>query len=207
MRQKLEYAVWKLCNKTFLFYESCYKIFNRLHVIDDFIYLKKSVYAGPERVFFDGTRLQKGDAIGVIHFNNRYLARIHTELPEKYGRRAAFAFGYSLVRSMRNLSRQLTEDPLFNDLEVISGITWFKPHGNKIGFESEPLAPGRKKDLLKNHFRILLYAMFPHLAKRENDRLEPHQFWLTKNRLLGSVTEKNHVAKRLTEHNQPRIAV
>jgi hypothetical protein len=86
------------------------------------------------------------------------------------------------------------------ELSIISGITWFKPHGNKVGFESEPLPEGRQKWLLKNHFRLLLYALFPHLAKRENARLEPHRFWLTKNRLIESITAKdNRVAQRFAK--------
>jgi hypothetical protein len=198
--------LWKTVNKTFLLYESCYKRLQKLQPIDDFMYLKKSRYAGNTRIFSDGTVLNNGDTIGIIHFNNNYLARVYVD-GGKNGRRAAFVFGYALIRSMQNLALELKQNPSLQELSVINGITWFKPHGNKVGFESEPLPEGRRKWLLKNHFRLLLYALFPHLAKRENARLEPHCFWLTKNRLIESITANdNHVAQRLSKNNQPRIA-
>lgn len=199
--------LWKAVNKAFLLYEAGYKLLHRLHPIDDFLYLKKSTYRGELRIFADGTVLHSGDTIGVIHFNNHYLARVHAEAAGKGARRAAFLFGHALIGSMQKLAYELRENPQFRQLAVISGVTWFKPHGNKVGFEIEPLPESRRKRILKRHFRLLLYAMFPHLAKRESARLEPHRFWLTKNRLIESITAKdNHVAQRLSKYNQPRIA-
>ena len=199
--------LWKTANKAFLLFEVGYRLANRLHPVDDFLYLKKSRYKGVMRIFADGTVLHHGDRIGIIHFNNNYLARVHTETGGKNRRRAAFAFGYAFVGSMQNLALGLRQDPSLQELRVITGVSWFKPHGSKVGFEIEALPEGRQKRLLTKHFRLLLYAMFPHLVKRESTRLEPNRFWLTKNRLIESITAKdNHVAQRLSKYNQPRIA-
>jgi hypothetical protein len=197
---------WKAVNKAFLLYEACYRSLHRLQPVDEFLYLKKSRYSGEMRIFADGTVLHDGNIIGIIHFNNSYLARVHADTAGK-GRQAAFVFGYAMLESMRKLAIRLQEDLALRELSVISGITWFKPHGSKVGFEIEALPDGRYKRLLKRHFRLLLYAMFPHLVKRESARLEPHRFWLTKNRLIDSITaENNHVAQRLTKSNKSRIA-
>lgn len=199
--------LWKTVNKTFLLYDTCYRLLHRSHPVDDFLYLNKTIYKGELRIFADGTVLHSGDVMGVIHFNNHYLARVHAEASGKSGTRAAFVFGHALITSMQNLAHGLRQDPSLEELRVITGVTWFKPHGSKVGYEIEPLPESRHKRLLKKHFRLLLYAMFPHLAKRESARLEPHRFWLTKNRLIESITAKdNHVAQRLSKYNQPRIA-
>lgn len=200
-------VLWKTVNKTFQMYEACYRLAHHLHPIDDFLYLKKSTYKGEMRIFADGTVLNSGDAIGIIHINNSYLVRLYTEANGRSGGRAAFVFGHALIRSMQNLELGLRQDPSLQELRVITGVSWFKPHGSKVGYEIEALPEGRQKRLLKKHFRLLLYALFPHLVKRESARLEPHRFWLTKNRLIESITAKdNHVAQRLSKYNQPRIA-
>ncbi|HEX5056336.1 MAG TPA: hypothetical protein VFX02_07535 [Gammaproteobacteria bacterium] len=192
--------LWKAANRIFLCYDVGYRILHRLYPVDDFLYLKISRYRGEFRIFADGTAVHNGDPIGIIHFNNHYLAGVHAS---GGGRRAAYAFGYALLESMRNLALELERNPSFRELRIISGVTWFKTHGNKIGFESEPLPEGRHKRLLTKHFRVLLYAMFPHLAKREGARLEPHRFWLTRNRLFESINARdNHAAQRFSR--EPR---
>lgn len=195
--------LWRSVNGIFLIYDACYRLLHRLHPVDDFLFLNVARYRGELRIFADGTVLHDGDTIGVIHFNNRYLARAHAEANEKGGKRAAFVFGYALIESMQSLAHELGNNPSFRELTVITGITWFKPHGNKVGFESEPLPEGGRKRLLKKHFRLLLYALFPQLSKREGARLEPHRFWLTKNRLIESMTaQDNHVARRLSRERR-----
>lgn len=201
-------VLWKSVNRIFLFYEACYRLLHRLHPVDDFLYLKVARYRGKLRIFADGTVLHDGDAVGIIHFNNQYLVRAHADAAGKGGKRTAFVFGYALIESMRRLALELQGNPSFRELAVITGITWFKPHGNKVGFESEPLPESRRKRFLKKHFRLLLYAMFPHLAKRESARLEPHRFWLTKNRLIESITaQDNHVAQRLSRESSIKSRV
>jgi len=193
-------VLWKTVNRIFLCYEAGYRFLHRLYPVDNFLYLKISRYRGKFRIFADGTTLHDGDLIGIIHVNNHYLTEVYAA---GSGRRAAYAFGYALLESMRNLALELERNPSFHKLRVISGVTWFKTHGNKIGFESEPLPEGRRKRLLTKHFRLLLYAMFPHLAKREGGRLEPHRFWLTRNRLIESITaQDNHVAQRFSRESR-----
>jgi hypothetical protein len=194
-------VLWKAVNRIFLCYDASYRVLHRLYPVSNFLYLKISRYRGEFRIFADGTALHDGDPIGIIHFNNHYLAGVYAT---GSGRRAAYAFGYAFIESMRRLAVELERNPAFRELAVISGVTWFKPHGNKIGFESEPLPDGRHKRLLIKHFRLLLYAMFPHLAKREGARLEPHRFWLTRDRLIESITaQDNHAAQRFSR--DPRV--
>jgi hypothetical protein len=195
-RRLLVPVLWKALNRIFLCYDIGYRILHRLYPVDNFLYLKICRYRGKFRLFADGTALHDGDPIGIIHVNNHYLVGVYAE---GSSRRAAYAFGYALIESMHKLALELERNPSFHELAIISGVTWFKTHGNKIGFESEPLSEGRRKRLLTKHFRLLLYAMFPHLAKREGARLEPHRFWLTRNRLIESMTaQDNHVAQRFS---------
>jgi hypothetical protein len=197
--EQLRFAGWWSFNKTFLAYDTLYRKLHRLEQVDDFVQLKRDIYEGPERFFEDGTVLKPGEAVATLHFNNNYLMRVHSQ--ERNTRRIALAFGGAIVHSMQNLANELNRNPAFSDVPVITGITWFKAHGGKIGFRAEALPESRKKRLLTIHFKILLAALFPVLAKREAHRLEPHQFWLTRRQLFNTVNEdNNYVAQRLTRH-------
>lgn len=182
----------------FLVYDRAYQVVFRLQPITELLFLNRAVYSGPQRRFADGTVLYPGDAIGIIHFNNRYLSQLQERSGKsKSGERAAFAFGAALLRSMRTLAQQSSGSPRLADLKVISGITWFKAHGRSIGFEVEALPAGRRKRFLQAHFRLLLKLLFPHLAERENDRLEPHRFWMTRRQLrqLLVLNERNNAGR------------
>lgn len=195
-------ALHAVLARLFLAYDATYRVIFRLQPIDELLFINRAVYKGPEREFADGTRLRAGDPIGIIHFNNRFMS----EVQARSGKRAAFTFGAALVRSMLKVGQQLSSSPVLKDLKAISGITWFKAHGSRIGFESEALPPGRRKRFLRAHFRLLLRLLFPHLAKRENHRLEPHQFWITRNQLRQLVVSGDRYAvKRLMKHDNERL--
>lgn len=197
----LQSGLHRILARSFLIYEKAYQVVFRLRPITEFLFINRIVYKGPRRRFADGTVLHPGDAIGVIHFNNRFMSRLQERSGKSMsGKRAAFAFGAALIKSMGRLAQQLSTSPDLGDLKVISGTTWFKAHGRHIGFEVEPLPAGRRKQMLRVHFRILLRLLFPHLAKRENHRLEPHRFWMTRKQLEGLVDSDQHTAKRLVKY-------
>lgn len=143
--------------------------------------------------------------MGVIHFSNRYLSQVQARSGNSSSsKRAAFAFGAALIRSMEELAKKIGSSPHLQDLQVIGGVTWFKAHGERIGFEIEALPPGPRQRILRAHFRLMLSLLYPHLAARENRRLEPHQFWMTRSQLQQlASSQRVHTAERLVkyEHN------
>lgn len=193
--------------RLFLFYDRAYRRLHGLQAVDDLMFINRATYKGPPRQFSDGTVLSTGDAMGVIHFNNDYLSGIQALSGNKSSsKRAAFAFGAALIKSMHELAALLSSSPDMKDLQVIGGITWFKAHGRDIGFEIEPLPPGPRQRLLRTHFRVLLRLLFPHLAARENHRLEPHQFWITRGQLQELAASDNiYTAQRLVKYERQAI--
>lgn len=189
--------------RLFLLYDEAYRQLHRLQVVDDLLLISRGTYKGPARQFADGTLLETGDPIGIIHFNNRYLSRIQARSGNSASsKRAAFAFGAALIRSLE----ELAQSNHLPDLRVITGITWFKAHGKQIGFEIEALPPGFRQRLLRAHFRLMLRLLFPHLAERENRRLMPHRFWMTSSQLQQLLASRRvHTAERLVKYAQPSI--
>jgi len=209
MANTLAQGGWQICNSMFRWYDGVYHKFHRLYDIDDFISVKKCRYNGKPKTLADGTELKKGDDYLALHFNNGFLAAIQSQHGLNSRRRVALAFGTAIVGSMQTLYNELQQNPDFKAIDVITGITWFKTHGEKIGFEAHPMPEGPRKAFLRLHFKILLWSLFPQLAARENKRLDPHQFWLTRQQLHNTVTrqEDNYVAQRLSRYHHAREAI
>ena len=188
-------------------YEAGYHKWHGLIPVDEFLTVKKTPYRGQPRQLRDGTRIEPGDALLTLHFNNRFLARVQRERGLRSPRQAVMIFGRALMKSLCELHAALRDEAEFADVVAVHGITWFSTHGDSIGFESRPLPQGWRKTLLRWHFRLLLKVLFPHLAARENQRLEPHEFWLSRRQLATRIAGKaSHVSQRLERYRPPRLA-
>lgn len=190
---------WRLLNTCYLSYDRAYRRLHRLEPVDDFLLIKKQYYQGEPRVFRDGTQVNAGDAILVLHFNNDFMARLHDRSEKTSSRRVVWSFGKALIQSMARLNENLQTRTAPHEIKAITGVTWFKTHGDKVGFESHPLPAGWRRKLLHWHFRLLLLALFPQLQAHQDGQLVPHQFWLTPAQLHDNVEGKrSHVAQRFS---------
>ena len=190
---------WRLLNACYLRYDRAYRSWHKLEPVDDFLQVKKQSYQGENQVFRDGTQVVSGDTILVLHFNNDFMAHLHRNHKKVSSRRVAWAFGKALISSMTKLNEDLQTQYASDDIKVITGVTWFKTHGDKVGFESHPLPAGWRRWLLHWQFRLLLLALFPQLQAHRNRELMPHQFWLTPGQLRDAFEgERSYVAQRLS---------
>src|SRR5690606_42116973 len=74
------------------------------------------------------------------------------------------------------------------------------PHSEKVGFMIERLPATLISRMLLFYYRLQLEASYPTQAARENERLQPHAFWLTRANLLnyfseGSSTDEFRIRK------------
>lgn len=194
----LKLYAWRLLNTCYLCYDRAYRRWHKLEPVDDFLQVKKQFYQGAPQRFRDGTQVTAGDAILVLHFNNDFMARLHDRSEQTSSRRVAWSFGKALIHSMAQLHENLQAQYAAHDIKAITGVTWFKTHGDSVGFESHPLPAGWRRWLLHWHFRLLLLALFPQLQAHHNSQLIPHRFWLTPAQLRDSVEGKSYVAQRLS---------
>lgn len=191
----------------FLAFDRLYRRWHRLQAIDDFLLIEIRRWRGAGRALDEETSISPGDPVAILHFNNEYLAEVH-ERAAHGGQPPSLVFGIHLIQSLQRLAGQFSRDAALADVTAITGITWFRPHGGSVGFHAEPLPHGFRNALLKFHFRILLAALFPGLARRENPRLRPHRFWLTRRQLFKMLDEENsHVVRRLAGRNPARAAL
>lgn len=153
---------------------------HRLQSAGEVLYVGRSRYRGPAMEFADGTRLAPGDLVGTLHFNNARFPRIEANT----ARRAALRFVRLMLESMHSLADKARQDPLFSDLAVYHAVSWLPPHGQRIGFITEPFPDGPRKRLLAAYFRLLVWAFAPAEETRASARPDPTVYWLTRKELL-----------------------
>lgn len=160
--------------------DDLYRDRHRLQPVGEVLYVGRSRYRGPAMAFADGTRLAPGDLAGTLHFNNARFPQIEANT----SRRAALRFVRLMLESMHILADRARQDPLFSDLAVYHAVSWLPPHGQRIGFFTEPFPDGPKKRLLATYFRLLVWTYAPAEQTRASARPDPTIYWLTRKELL-----------------------
>ena len=159
--------------------DGLYQRRHRLQLVGEVLYAGRARYDGPAREFADGTRLAPGDCIGTLHFNNARFPQIEADT----ARRAALRFVRLMLESMRMLAHRSGQDAAFSDLAVYQAISWLPPHGQRIGFITEPFPGGPRKHLMSAYFRLLVWAFAPAEETRASATPKPTIYWLTRKEL------------------------
>lgn len=172
---------WRLLHGGCLLEERVYHRVYRLRAMGDLIHLGLASYHGPARILADRTRINPGDRLGILHFDNQRLADIeqHPGSP----RHRAFVFLRMLRDSLTVLAHHARAEPEIERLAVFRGVTWMPSRGRHLGFETEPLPSGLHSRWLKLHFRIILRAFYPETASERAQ--QPYIYWLTRRQLLA----------------------
>jgi len=85
---------------------------------------------------------------------------------------------------MHILADRARQDPMFADLTVYHAVSWLPPHGQRIGFITEPFPDGARKRSIAAYFRLLVWAYAPAKETRASARPDPTIYWLTRMDLL-----------------------
>jgi UDP-N-acetylglucosamine:LPS N-acetylglucosamine transferase len=172
--------VRKITRSCLLRVDDLYRKRHRLQAVGEVLYVGRSRYSGPAMEFANGTRLAPGDLVGTLHFNNARFPRIEADT----SRRAALHFVRLMLKSMHILADRARQDPMFADLAVYHAVSWLPPHGQRIGFVTEPFPEGARKRLIAAYFRLLVWAYAPAEETRASARPDPTIYLLTRMELL-----------------------
>lgn len=146
------------------------------------------------RTLPDGTRLRRGDRIGMLHLNNESVAALHVDGLQPHS--AALHFRRQFVASLRALAALVEPPGPLSDVRAFAATTIFHRGMPRLGFQPEQnglLWPG----LVAAYQRALLASLHPDGALRLERASFPdaRRLWLTRDELLarfgrpaGSVT-------------------
>lgn len=179
--------LWYPVNRLLRVVESAYQRLKRLRPVGSLFYVQQTTYDGPVRELAGGVRLQSGQPLGILHFNNRGLQRAQSSR-----RHSGFVFARLMLATLADLAEAVERDPELKHLVAFRGITWIPPHGRRVGFEAVPLPDTWRTRLLGWYFRLLLFAFNPASSRRFRQRLRPYEFWLSREHLLEQFsTDRN----------------
>lgn len=165
-------------------WDALYHRRHRLEPVGPVLFVGCKEYSGPPREFADGTRIQAGDVIGMLHFNNSRIAALEMAAPS--GHRAGWQFARLLRESLLTLSAYTVTHPTIANVVVFQGTTWMQVHGLKVGFTAESLPNSARTRFLVWHFRLLSWAFAP--IRRRSAPIEPRNFWITRRQLQQHFT-------------------
>lgn len=154
-------------------YDRAWRRRHGVHRFDKIISLAIEPYRGQPRILADGTHLEPGDSLAIIHFNHDGFSTDSNRV------RAALQFRRDLASSLRRLAKRLESDTHLQAVKALYGESWLPPHGSKVGFIVEPLPKTWRTRLQHCYVRLLLRIQFPHLARRGHDTWL-HAYWLTR---------------------------
>jgi len=153
---------------------------HRLLPVGEVLMVGRQRHRGPAMRFPDGTRLEPGDPVGTLHFNNARFLRIEAD----QARRAALRFARLMRESLRELAQRARTDAPFSDLTVFQGLTWLPPHGRRVGFITQPCPDQMNTRWRSAYFRLLVWAFAPAPETRVRAGAAPTVYWLTRAQLL-----------------------
>lgn len=162
-------------------YDKLWRVMHKVEKIDSLISITEEDYQGPEKEMNDGTWIYPGDRVAVLHFNREAFSSA-AKTPREWAR-SAFRFRRMLEESFCHVAQRMEQEPRFQSIKAFYGISWFPPHGEKVGFMIEKMPDSKRNRMRIFYFKLLLKAFFPALAQRENQRLQSYMFWITQQQL------------------------
>lgn len=175
-----------------------------LQPVGPILFIGHDTYDGPPMKFIDGTRLEAGDAIGALHFNNARLSQLESTSSTA----AALGFARLMFKSLHSLAEKSRSDPGFSGISVYHGVSGLSPHGHKQGFVTAPVPDGIRRRLVIIYLRVLLWA-FAAAPESRAVTPDPHYYWLTRTELLNKFAEPHQnekgrtVRRRTSAETQP----
>ncbi|SHE90664.1 polysaccharide deacetylase family protein [Desulforamulus putei] len=141
-------------------------------------------YRGQQMELPDGTLLLPGDKVGELHFNNEFLQRITATA------RSLELIGIMLLRETRRslplLAKAVSQDPTYQGIKALIGITMIHRGTSQLGFSVYDLTPGIRS-IVAWYQRWLLFLLHPgglsHLRRQWN-KLVPKKVVISRQELL-----------------------
>lgn len=163
-------------------YDASWRRRHGVEKFDELLSLSFETFSGERRIMNDGTWIEPGDHLAILHFNRECFTNSSGD-PRQYARNA-LRFRRLILASFKNLARAIHDNEKFRQVKAFHGVSWLPPHGEKLGFLIERMPNSAINIVRKFYFTLLLRVFFPHLVAQENNRIQPHAYWLTRDNLL-----------------------
>lgn len=190
----------KLFYRFLCWYDAYWRRKHNVEKFDELLSFSFEKFSGERRVMNDGTWIEPGDCLAIIHFNRECFANSSNN--PRQNARNALRFRRLILSSFKQLAKDIKENEKFMGVKAFHGVSWLPPHGEKLGFVIERVPDSALNTIRKLYFNILLKTFFPHLSMQENNRVEPHAYWLTRHTLLKNFSTEMSTNELETNQQQ-----
>ena len=167
-------------------YDASWRRRHGVERFDELLSFSFETFSGERRIMNDGTWIEPGDYLAILHFNRECFSSSSSD-PRQYARNA-LRFRRLILASFKSLAQAIHQNEKFTRVKAFHGVSWLPPHGEKLGFLIERMPNSAINTVRKLYFTLLLRVFFPHLAAQENNRIQPHAYWLTRDNLLKNFS-------------------
>jgi len=137
---------------------------------DDFVHGHVKTYRGPTLVLSDGTKIERGDLILNLHFNNEMMMRMAKEA------NGMTQLAVQLVRSgsafLPFLARRLEHDPQLQKVKALYGVSLLYRGTRQFGFDVFDLPDGFFRSFAGVYLRLMMAVIHPDGKERIERRTQ-----------------------------------
>ncbi|MEC0091691.1 polysaccharide deacetylase family protein [Paenibacillus macquariensis] len=160
---EIKLSRWKLAVvKLWLMWEVVFHFIFQLKTVtpaDPFLHYRVRAYKGEALTLDNGSRLEKGDAIIELHFDNQKLFKLGVKS------RSTVHLAIQMIRSMEKelpiLAQQLMENDELRDAKALYGVSMINRGPEKFGFSIRDLPEGWFAKSTQVYLKILMRIIHP----------------------------------------------
>jgi len=185
--KRMVVSLWLLWEKGF------HAVFNLETVspADPMLHFRKRAYTGKTLVMDDGSRLEKGDQVLELHFDNKKLFEIGSRS------RSEMQLAIKMIRAVQKdlptLANMVLDRPEFQNIKGLYGVTMISRGPEQFGFHVMDLPKGLFASSTRVYLKLLLSVIHPKgqaRLKEGSEIMEPKMLLMPVDVLLGRYAEK-----------------
>lgn len=172
--------------KLWLIWETIFHKLFRLKTVnplDPLLHYRLRKYSGDTIELEDGTKLQKGDKVVELHFDNEKL--FHFGIRSRSSVHLAIQMIRSMEKELPTLAHQLMEDPAASTSKALYGVTMVNRGPQQFGFQIVELKDGLFSRSTRLYLKFLLSVIHP----SGQSRLKEHAQLLVPKMLLMPIAD------------------
>ncbi|EFU41906.1 polysaccharide deacetylase [Paenibacillus vortex V453] len=158
---------------------------------DPMLHFRKRPFAGKTVVMEDGSRLEKGDEVLELHFDNKKLFEIGSRS------RSEVQLAIKMIRAVQNdlpsLANMVLERPEFKDVKGLYAVTMISRGPEQFGFHVMDLPRGLFASSTRLYLKLLLSVIHPKgqaRLKEGSQMMEPKMLMMPVDVLIERYAEK-----------------
>ncbi|MGM1046708.1 Peptidoglycan/xylan/chitin deacetylase, PgdA/CDA1 family [Paenibacillus uliginis N3/975] len=193
--QKAKLSIMKrMVVSLWLLWEKVFHVLFQLETVtpkDPMLHFRPISYQGKAVTMDDGTRLEKGDQVLELHFDNKKLFHIGSRS------RSEMQLAIQMIRAMQKdlptLANMVLERPEYMDIKGLYGVTMISRGPEQFGFHVQDLPQGLFASSARIYLKILLSIIHPRgqsRLKEGSKKMEPKLLMMPVDVLINRYAEK-----------------